>query len=70
MVIGKSKDQGSENAGIEDIISTDFIVARHDLQQFKTVRAQQDDLSSPDMGAQSASRTRLSRHILLKNLMF
>jgi hypothetical protein len=59
MVIGKSKDQGSENAGIEDIISisTDFIVARHDLQQFKTVRAQQDDLSSPDMGALSASRT-------------
>jgi hypothetical protein len=56
MVIGKSKDQGSENAGIEDI-STDFIVARHDLQQFKTVRAQQDDLSSPDMGALSASRT-------------
>jgi hypothetical protein len=47
MVIGKSKDQGSENAGIEDIISTDFIVARHDLQQFKTVRAQEDDLSSP-----------------------
>jgi hypothetical protein len=47
MVIGKSKDQGSENAGIEDIISADFIVARHDLQQFKTVRAQQDDLSSP-----------------------
>jgi len=49
MVIGKSKDQGSENAGIEDIISTDFIVARHDREQFKTVRAQQDDLSSPDM---------------------
>jgi len=47
MVIGKSKDHGNENAGIEDIISTNFIVARHDLQQFKTVRAQQDDLSSP-----------------------
>jgi hypothetical protein len=38
--IGEGKDRGSNNAGIETMKSTDFIVARDDLQQSKFIETQ------------------------------
>ena len=43
-VIGKSKDRGSETAGIEKMKSTDFIVARNDLQHCKFIETQLPDV--------------------------
>src|ERR1700733_13012528 len=34
---GNSKDRGTQNAGIENMTSIDFIVARDDLQQCKSI---------------------------------
>src|SRR5882672_8547454 len=48
-VIDKSKDHGSETAGIEKMKSTDFIVARNDLQQCKFIETRLPDTAAlPD----------------------
>src|SRR5437879_10016061 len=48
-VIGKSKDRGRKTAGIEKMKSTDFIVARNDLQQCKIIETQLPDAATlPD----------------------
>src|SRR5216684_1764727 len=48
-VISRSKDQGSKTAGIEQMKSTDFIVARNDLQQCKFIETSLPDATSlPD----------------------
>src|SRR5260370_124886 len=43
-VIGKSKDRGRKTAGIEKMKSTDFVVARNDLQQCKFIETQLPDV--------------------------
>src|ERR1700737_4680010 len=45
-VISTSKDQGSKTAGIEQMKSTDFIVARNDLQQCKFIETSLPDATS------------------------
>src|SRR6202521_1469799 len=48
-VISTSKDQGSKTAGIEQMKSTDFIVARNDLHQCKFIETSLPDATSlPD----------------------
>jgi hypothetical protein len=43
------KDHGSESAGIETMKSTDFVVARSDLQQYKFIETQMPDRAAlPD----------------------
>jgi len=39
-VIGRSKDHGTPTAGIENLNSNDFIVARNDLQQCKVIETE------------------------------
>ena len=49
--ISEGKDNGSKTAGIEKMNSTDFIVARNDLQQCKTIETQLSDAAQLPDGA-------------------
>ena len=46
MVVGKSKDRGGETAGIGNMKSSDFVVARNDLQQCKFIQTQLPDAAA------------------------